>query len=225
MAQCDREIPQLGQVEGGAAAEHRQAGDIQFGTLHILPTLLSTPNAHAIFWLLQLLPRKTRGLLGSSSEPEADVSEEGGGVEAEDQWWKNSLGPRKGVKPTKRQSLGSLKAECDKLAQAWLARGKDATQRQVDHTLTDMLQWWKDHEVGNVEIADLARRRLCAQALSATLERAFSKAGLIMSKKRQRLTADHVDGISLMGWHYKDHGWGELAKGPRCGAEMKTDRR
>ena len=40
------------------------------------------------------------------------------------------------------------------------------------------------------EIANLAWRRLCAQASSATSERAFSKAGLFLSKKRQRLTAD-----------------------------------
>ena len=178
-----------------------------------------------LFSLLQLLHRKTRGLPGSSSEPEGEVSEEGGGFEAKEKWWTNSLRPKKGVKPTKRRSLSSLKAECDELAHAWLARGKDATQRQVDHSLTDVLQWWKDHEAGTVEIADLARRRLCAQASSATSERAFSKAGLIMSKKRQRLTADHVDSIILMGWHYKDHGWGELTKRPRCGAEMKTDRR
>ena len=67
---------------------------------------------------------------------------------------------------------------------------------------------------GTLKLQDLARRRLCAQASSATSERAFSKAGLIVSKKRQRLTADHVDGISLMGClkHYKDNGWGELAK-------------
>ena len=165
-----------------------------------------------LFSLLRLLHRKTRGLPGSSSEPEAKVSEEGGGFEAEDQWWTNSLRPKKGVKPTKQRSLGSLKAECDKLAHAWLAQGKDATQRQVDHSLTDVLQWWKDHEAGNVEIADLARRRLCAQASSTTSECVFSKAGLIMSKKRQRLMADHVDGISLMEWHHKNHGWGELAK-------------
>ena len=77
-----------------------------------------------LFSLLQLLHKKTRGLPGSSSESEAEVSEEGGGVEAEDQWWTNSLRPKKGVKPTKRQSLGSLKAECDKLAHAWLVWGE-----------------------------------------------------------------------------------------------------
>ena len=88
----------------------------------------------------------------------------------------------------------------------------------------DVLVWWKDHEAGNVEIAELPRCRLCAQASIATSERAFSKAGLIVSKKRQRLTTDYVDGISLMGWHYKDHGWWELAKRPRCGAKMETDK-
>ena len=162
---------------------------------------------------------------GSSSEAEAEVSEEGRGVEAEDQWWTSSLRPKKGGKATKRRSLSSLKAECDKLAHAWLTRGNDPRKRQEDHSSTDVLEWWKDNEPRHIEIADLARRRLCAQASSATSERAFSKAGLIVSKKRQRLTADHVDGISLMGWHYKDNGWGELAKRPRCGARMEIDRR
>ena len=76
----------------------------------------------------------------------------------------------------------------------------------MDHSLTKVFEWWKDNEGGSVEIADLARRRLCAQASSTTSERAFSKVGLIMSNKRQLLTADNVDGISLMAWHYKDHG-------------------
>ena len=87
----------------------------------------------------------------------------------------------------------------------------------------DVLEWWNENKARNVEIADLARRRLCAQASSAISEGAFFKAGLIVSKKRQWLMADHVNGISLMGRHYKDHGWGELAKRPKCGAEMETD--
>ena len=58
---------------------------------------------------------------------------------------------------------------------------------------------------GTSRFTDLARCRLCAQASSATSESAFSKAGLIMSKKRKRLMANHVNSISLMGWHYEDN--------------------
>ena len=87
-----------------------------------------------------------------------------------------------------------------------------------------MLEWWERYGPGHLDIADLVRRWLCAQASSATSERAFSKAGLIISKKRQRLTSDHVDGISLLGWHYKDKGWGESAKRPRCAAQVQGQR-
>ena len=52
------------------------------------------------------------------------------------------------------------------------------------------------------------------QVSSATSKHAFLKAGLTISKKRQQLTPDHVDGISLLGCHYKDNGWGESAKRP-----------
>ena len=48
--------------------------------------------------------------------------------------------------------------------------------------------------------------------------------GLIISKKRQRLTADHVDSISLVGWHYKDNGWGESAKKPWCVPQVDGER-
>ena len=50
---------------------------------------------------------------------------------------------------------------------------------------------------------------------------AFSKAGLIISKKRQRLTADNVDGISFLGWDYKDNGWGQSAKRSRCACGVR----
>ena len=74
------------------------------------------------------------------------------------------------------------------------------------------------------EVVDWARRRLCAQASSATSEHAFSKAGLIIGKKRQRLTADNVDGINLLGWHYKDNGWGESSKRIRCVPQVERQR-
>ena len=75
------------------------------------------------------------------------------------------------------------------------------------------------------EIGNLARRRLCAQALSVTSKRAFSKVGLVMRKKRQRLTADHVDGTSLLGSHYKDNGWGESSKRVLCVLQVEGQRR
>ena len=77
-----------------------------------------------------------------------------------------------------------MKAECDKLAHKWLAQGNDPTKRWEDHSATDVLEWWRNNELRHVEIADLTKRRLCAQALSAALEHAFSKAEQIVSKKR-----------------------------------------
>ena len=87
-----------------------------------------------------------------------------------------------------------------------------------------MLKWWEKYGPGYLDIANLVRRWLCAQASSATSEHAFSKAGLINSKKRQRLTFDHVDDISLLGWHYKDKDWGESAKRPRCAPQVDGER-
>ena len=79
----------------------------------------------------------------------------------------------------------------------------------------DVLKWWKDNELGHAEILDLEKCRLCAQASNATPDSAFSNAGLIMSKKKQPMTADHVDSISFMGWHYKDNNWWKIAKRPK----------
>ena len=63
------------------------------------------------------------------------------------------------------------------------------------------LHWWKKYAALHPEIADLARRRLSTQASSATSERSFSKAGLILTKKRMSLIPGHVDGLTLLGWH------------------------
>ena len=62
-----------------------------------------------------------------------------------------------------------------------------------------MLKWWERYGPGHPDIVDVVRCQLCAQASSATSERAFSKMGLIISKKRQQLASDHVNSISLMG--------------------------
>ena len=66
------------------------------------------------------------------------------------------------------------------------------------------LEWWKHHGHLHPLIADVARRCLSLQASSAASERSFSKSGLIVSKKRQCLKAERVDGLTLVGWYYDE---------------------
>ena len=35
---------------------------------------------------------------------------------------------------------------------------------------------------------------------------------------------DHVDGISFLGWHYKDNAWGESSKRIRCVPQVEEQR-
>ena len=96
-------------------------------------------------------------------------------------------------------SLTSVKAEREIILCNWLMGQNDATKKKGDHSSTTALAWWSKHEGAPPEIADWARRRLCGQASSATSGRAFSKARLIMYKKRQWLMANCVDVTRLMG--------------------------
>ena len=117
-----------------------------------------------------------------------------------------------------------MKTEREIILHNWLMGQNDVAKKQGDHNSTTVLAWWSKHEGAPPEVVDWARSRLCAQASSATSEYAFSKAGLIISKERQRLTADNVDGISLLGRHYKDNGWGESAKRPWCVPQVEEER-
>ena len=62
-------------------------------------------------------------------------------------------------------------------------------------------EWWRKREYLWPRVATVARRRLATQASSACSERSFSKAGLICSRKRMMLKPEHVDALSLLGWH------------------------
>ena len=101
------------------------------------------------------------------------------------------------------------------------------SQSSVKAELEIILCNWlmgQNHDGAPPKVVDWARRRLCSQASSATSEHAFSKAGMIIGKKRQQLTADNVDGISLLGWHYQHNDWGELAKRPQCVPQVEGER-
>ena len=62
-------------------------------------------------------------------------------------------------------------------------------------------EWWHKREYLWPRVATIARRRLATQASSACSERSFSKAGLICARKRMMLKLEHVDALSLLGWH------------------------
>ena len=121
-------------------------------------------------------------------------------------------------------SQSSVNAEREIILRNWLMGQNDVANKQGDHSSTTVLAWWSKHEEAPPKVMDWARRRLCVQASSTTSEHTFSKAPLIINKKRQLLAADNVDGISLLGWHYKDNGWGESAKRPRCVPQVEGER-
>ena len=62
-------------------------------------------------------------------------------------------------------------------------------------------EWWCKREYLWPRVATIARRHLATQASSACSERSFSKVGLICGRKRMMLKPEHVDALSMLGWH------------------------
>ncbi|XP_033725237.1 zinc finger BED domain-containing protein 1-like [Pecten maximus] len=66
------------------------------------------------------------------------------------------------------------------------------TLSDSDKSLTT-LEWWKENELFSPRIAVLAKHYLAVQASSVPSERVFSLAGELVSKKRSRMSPEHVD--------------------------------
>jgi hypothetical protein len=64
--------------------------------------------------------------------------------------------------------------------------------------IADPLAWWKARQAKYPRVAKLARRFLCLAATSVPAERAFSKAGWIVSKRRCALSNDSVSTLSFI---------------------------
>lgn len=60
---------------------------------------------------------------------------------------------------------------------------EDILQRKADP-----LDWWKNHSILFPRLSKLAKEKLCALGTSVPCERLFSKAGLIVSQRRSRLS-------------------------------------
>jgi hypothetical protein len=64
------------------------------------------------------------------------------------------------------------------------------------------LKWWKNNKEKYPKLYLLSRRYLCIPATSVPSERVFSAAGEILSKKRSRLTPDHLDMLIFLFNNY-----------------------
>lgn len=75
----------------------------------------------------------------------------------------------------------------------------------VDHidARSDVLAWWKIHAIKFPLVANIARQILCVPATSTPSERAFSKAGSLITKKRAQLKPNKVDMILFLNKNMK----------------------
>lgn len=63
----------------------------------------------------------------------------------------------------------------------------------IQNRNTDPLKWWKDNKHNYPYLSQLARRTLCCLGTSVPCERVFSKAGLLISDRRRRLSSNKVE--------------------------------
>ncbi|XP_053403224.1 E3 SUMO-protein ligase ZBED1-like [Mercenaria mercenaria] len=88
--------------------------------------------------------------------------------------------------------IGETKMSREDVLDAELSRYFGSSLKEADAKCT-VLEWWKRNEIFFPCIAAVARKILCVQASSVSIERVFSLAGEEVSKKRSRLTPDNVD--------------------------------
>lgn len=72
---------------------------------------------------------------------------------------------------------------------------------QYEHTAPmsmNPLEWWRERAVTYPVLTSIMKRYLCIPASSATAERNFSTAGLIVNKRRGRLDPKVVDQLIFL---------------------------
>ena len=62
----------------------------------------------------------------------------------------------------------------------------------------DVFKWWKEKQMQFPMLYKLAKKYLCIPATSVPNERIFSKAGEIMSKKRNRISIKHMNNLIFL---------------------------
>jgi hypothetical protein len=62
----------------------------------------------------------------------------------------------------------------------------------------DLLTWWKEHASTYPHLTQLLKKYLCIPATSVPSERAFSKAGELVSKKRSNLKPSNINTLLFL---------------------------
>ena len=140
-----------------------------------------SPSSNRCFWRhLHVFQRKSWRSGAFCSEHEGDGSNHTEMEPPREEWWKSTLQQSATAMPRASRHCGTLEDECEALVTKWFQRPVETVGGAKDFSDTSVLQWWGRYHVRYPKIANLAQRRLCAQASSATSERAFLKAGLVL---------------------------------------------
>ena len=75
----------------------------------------------------------------------------------------------------------------------------------MDHVAAscNVLAWWQIHEGKIPLMANVAKQILCVPASSTPSERAFSKAGQLITERRALLAPSKVDMVLFLNQNYK----------------------
>jgi hypothetical protein len=99
------------------------------------------------------------------------------------------------LKETQDSALPPIKSEM----RAYL-ECKDADPSQPDYSI---LKWWREHKASFPRLAQFARAVLCQPVSSASSERAFSQAGLVMTDRRQNLSTKTLEKLCFVNQNFK----------------------
>lgn len=76
-------------------------------------------------------------------------------------------------------------------------------ERSVPEDVQQVLHWWSIHRHSFPRLSKVARRIMNIPASSATSERCFSRAGLVITDRRSRIDPDHVNDILFINYNAK----------------------
>ena len=91
--------------------------------------------------------------------------------------------------------------EVERYVQATVCPLVASVTEQGKVIMSDPLAWWREHQHEYPRLAKLARRYLCIMATSVPCERAFSKAGWIVNKRRCALSDDHISTLLFVSFN------------------------